>query len=429
MAVELQVPHVGESIYEVTIGEWLKGEGAFVTLDEPVVALETDKASLEVPAPTTGTVTQVLKQPGDTAQVGETIAFIEPGDAPAGGGGASQQASGGVNPNAATPSPEEKKTGSRTMTVNVGGGAAEDIRVMPAARRLLEERGLRPQDITPTGPGQRLLKEDVLRHIEIQQTEGPTTPSQAQPRPAASPSPAVAAVGGAPREEVVAMTPLRRRIAERLVQSQQTAAMLTTFNEVDMSEIFSLRKQYKEKFQEKHGSKLGFMSFFVKATIEALKEFPQINAEIRGTDIVYKRYYNIGVAVGGGKGLLVPVLKDADRMSFAEVEGGIRDFAVRAQKNKIRPDELQGGTFTISNGGVYGSLLSTPIINPPQVAILGMHGIQDRAVVVNGEIVVRPMMYLALTYDHRVIDGRESVTFLRRIKDCIEHPSRILLEV
>jgi 2-oxoglutarate dehydrogenase E2 component (dihydrolipoamide succinyltransferase) len=422
MAVELQVPHVGESIYEVTIGEWLKGEGAFVTLDEPVVALETDKASLEVPAPTTGTVTQVLKQPGDTAQVGETIAFIEPGDAPAGGGAAA------VDANAKTPSPEEQpKVGSRTMTVNVGGGAAGDIRVMPAARRLLEERGLRPQDITPTGPGRRLLKEDVLRHIEVQQSEGPATPAQS--RPVAAPAPAPVPAGSAPREEVVAMTPLRRRIAERLVQSQQSAAMLTTFNEVDMSEIFALRKQYKEKFIERHGSKLGFMSFFVKATIEALKDFPQINSEIRGTDIVYKRYYNIGVAVGGGKGLLVPVLKDADRMSFAEVEGGIRDFAVRAQKNKIRPDELQGGTFTISNGGVYGSLLSTPIINPPQVAILGMHGIQDRAVVVDGEIVVRPMMYLALTYDHRVIDGRESVTFLRRIKDCIEHPSRILLEV
>jgi len=425
MAVELQVPHVGESIYEVTIGEWLKAEGAFVTLDEPVVALETDKASLEVPAPTTGTLTQVLKKPGDTAQVGETIAFIEPGDAPAGGAT--------VDANAQTPSPDEarggNKTGSRTMTVNVGGGAAEDIRVMPAARRLLEERGLRPQDITPTGPGQRLLKEDVLRHIEVQKTEGPSTPSQAIPRPAAAAIPAAAPAGSLPLEEVVAMTPLRRRIAERLVQSQQSAAMLTTFNEVDMSEIFSLRKQYKEKFQEKHGSKLGFMSFFVKATIEALKEFPQINSEIRGSDIVYKRYYNIGVAVGGGRGLLVPVLKDADRMSFAEVEGGIRDFATRAQKNKIRPDELQGGTFTISNGGVYGSLLSTPIINPPQVAILGMHGIQDRAVVVNGEIVVRPMMYLALTYDHRVIDGRESVTFLRRIKDCIEHPTRILLEV
>lgn len=425
MAVELQVPHVGESIYEVTIGEWLKGEGSFVTLDEPIVALETDKASLEVPAPVTGTLTQVLKQPGETAQVGETIAFIEPGEAPA--GGASAQA--------LTPSPEEAgqppKVGSRTMTVNVGAGPAGEIRVMPAARRLLEERGLRPQDITPTGPGKRLLKEDVLRHIEVQKTEGPQAPSQAMPRPTAPPLPVpmAPAAGAAPREEVVPMSPLRRRIAERLVQSQQTAAMLTTFNEVDMSEIFALRKLYKESFLERHGAKLGFMSFFVKATIEALKEFPQINSEIRGTDIIYKRYYNIGVAIGGGKGLLVPVLKDADRLSFAGVEVGIRDFAVRAQKNKIRPDELQGGTFTISNGGVYGSLMSTPIINPPQAAILGMHGIQDRAVVRDGQVVVRPMMYLALTYDHRVIDGRESVTFLRRIKDCIEHPSRILLEV
>ncbi|MBL4845408.1 MAG: 2-oxoglutarate dehydrogenase complex dihydrolipoyllysine-residue succinyltransferase [Planctomycetes bacterium] len=419
MPVELQVPHVGESIYEVTIGEWLKGEGQFVQLDEPVVALETDKASLDVPAPVTGTITQVLKQPGDTAQVGETIAFIEPGEAPPDGGAA---------PAAASSSSEQPKTGSRTMTVNVGGGAGDDIVVMPAARRLLSERGLRPQDITPTGPGRRLLKEDVLRHIEMKDSEPKVAASQAAPRPAA-PSPAPASAAPAQREEIVAMSPLRRRIAERLVQSQQTAAMLTTFNEVDMSEIFALRKSYKEAFTERHGTKLGFMSFFVKATIEALKEFPALNAEVRGTNIVYKRYYNVGVAVGGGKGLVVPVIKDADRLSFAGVEQTIRDFAVRAQKNKIRPDELQGGTFTISNGGVYGSLLSTPIINPPQAAILGMHGIQERAVVRDGVVVVRPMMYLAVTYDHRLVDGRESVTFLRRIKDCIEHPSRILLEV
>ena len=425
MPVELKVPHVGESIYEVTIGEWLKGEGEFVQRDEPVVALETDKASLEVPAPTSGTVTQVLKKPGETAQVGETIAFLEAGDGPAPGAGQSQsQAAAAPSQSAAAPSGggEPKQTGSRTMTVNVGAGPAEDIRVMPAARRLLDERGLRPQDITPTGPGNRLLKEDVLRHIEAAQAEPSGAATQASPRPApAKPSGEL--------EEIVPMTPLRRRIAERLVQSQQVAAMLTTFNEVDMSEIFKLREEYKESFQKKHGAKLGFMSFFVKATIEALKDFPQLNAEIRGTDIVYKRYYNVGVAVGGGRGLLVPVIRDADRLSFAEVEGTIRDFGARAQNNKIRPDELQGGTFTISNGGVYGSLLSTPIINPPQVAILGMHGIQERPVVRDGQIVIRPMMYLALTYDHRLVDGRESVTFLRRIKDCIEHPTRILLEV
>lgn len=419
MPVELQVPHVGESIYEVTIGEWLKSEGAFVQRDEAVVALETDKASLEVPAPTSGTITQVLKKPGETAQVGETIAFIEPGEGPAPGAGDSSSAS----PAASAPQGESPQSGTRTLTVNVGGGPAEDIRVMPAARRLLDERGLRPQDITPTGPGNRLLKEDVLRHIEMAKAE-PSAATQPSPRPAQAP-----AAPSGEREEIVPMSPLRRRIAERLVQSQQTAAMLTTFNEVDMSEIYKLRAEYKESFQQKHGSKLGFMSFFVKATIEALKDFPQLNAEIRGTDIVYKRYYNIGVAVGGGRGLVVPVIRDADRLSFAEVESTIRDFGARAQNNKIRPDELQGGTFTISNGGVYGSLLSTPIINPPQVAILGMHGIQERPVVRDGEIVIRPMMYLAMTYDHRLVDGRESVTFLRRIKDCIEHPTRILLEV
>ena len=298
---------------------------------------------------------------------------------------------------------------------------------MPAARLLLERHALRPQDITPTGPGKRLLKEDVLRHLE--QVNAPAPAAQAQPQAAPrAPSPRPSAPLGE-REEVVPMTPLRRRIAERLVQSQQTTAALTTFNEVDLGEVFELRKQFKESFQERHGVKLGFMSFFVKATIEALKEFPQVNSEIRGTDVIFKHYRNIGVAVGGGKGLLVPVIRDADRLSFAEIELAIRDFAIRAKKGKIRPDELQGGTFTISNGGVYGSMLSTPIINPPQVAILGMHNIEERPVVKNGEIVIRPMMYVALSYDHRIIDGRESVTFLKRIKDCLENPARMLLEV
>lgn len=309
---------------------------------------------------------------------------------------------------------------------------------MPAARRLLDEHGLRPQDITPTGPGQRLLKEDVLRHLE--QAAAPPAPLSGAPVPGfadapapsfgATPAPAAPRVpAGAREEEVVPMTPLRRRIAQRLVQSQAEAATLTTFNEIDMSAVFELRKAYKESFAQKHGVKLGFMSFFVKATIEALKAQPALNAEIRDDAIVYKHYYDIGVAVGGGRGLVVPVLRNAERMSFAEVELAIRDFAVRAQQNKITIDELQGGTFTISNGGVYGSLLSTPIINPPQVGILGMHNIQERAVVVDGQVVVRPMIYVALSYDHRIVDGRESVTFLRRIKACIEDPSRILLEI
>jgi 2-oxoglutarate dehydrogenase E2 component (dihydrolipoamide succinyltransferase) len=319
--------------------------------------------------------------------------------------------------------------------------------MMPAARNLVERHGLRPQDITPTGPGGRLLKEDVLRHIDLAEigvapsgplarpasatramTSGPFTPVAGAPAVAPTPAPAASA-GGERRREVVRMTPLRRRIAERLVQSQQTTASLTTFNEVDMSAVFALRKEYKEAFLERHGVKLGFMSFFVKAVVEALKDQPALNASVDGENVVYNHYYDIGVAVGGGRGLVVPVIRNAERLSFAEIELTIRDFAVRAKKNKLRPDELQGGTFTVSNGGVYGSMLSTPILNPPQSGILGMHNIVERAVVVNGEVVVRPIMFVALTYDHRIVDGRESVTFLKRIKHCIEQPSRILLEV
>ncbi|MGE0710251.1 MAG: 2-oxoglutarate dehydrogenase complex dihydrolipoyllysine-residue succinyltransferase [Planctomycetota bacterium] len=435
MPVELLVPHVGESIYEVTIGEWLKGEGELVRADEPVVALETDKASLDVPAPTAGRLVKLLKRPGESAQVGEAIAVIE-ADVGAAAAAPAQMPTPGA-PVEAQPGPSD----SRTMTTMVEGDEGDDMVVMPAARRLLERHALRPQDITPTGPGRRLLKEDVLRHME--QMTMPPAAQAPTPAPAPGPGPVSRPTAAPPgrlpipfadgaeraREEVVPMTPLRRRIAERLVQSQQEAALLTTFNEVDMSAVFALRNQYKDSFAERHGVKLGFMSFFVKATIEALKEMPALNAEIRGADVVYKHYYHIGVAVGGGKGLLVPVIRDADRLSFAEIELTIRDFAVRAQKGKIRPEELQGGTFTISNGGVYGSLLSTPIVNPPQVGILGMHNVQERPVVRDGAIVARPMMYVAMSYDHRLVDGRESVTFLRRIKDCVENPTRILLEV
>jgi len=275
---------------------------------------------------------------------------------------------------------------------------------MPAAARVLAEAGRSVADAAPTGPGGRLLKEDALRAV-------------AAPRAAAR------------AEEVVPMTSLRRRIAERLVQAKQDAALLTTFNEVDMSAVMQLRKQHGEGFKERHGVKLGFMSFFVRASVDALRAFPAINAEIRGTDIVYKHYFDIGVAVGSGKGLVVPVLRDADRLGFADIEKAIADFGTRAQAGKLKPDEMQGGTFTISNGGIYGSMLSTPIVNPPQSAVLGMHAIQERPVGVDGQVVLRPMMYLALTYDHRLVDGREAVTFLRRIKDCLESPARMLLEV
>ncbi len=422
MSVELKVPHVGESIYEVTIGEWLKGEGDAVRRDEPVVALETDKASMEVPAPTSGRLTKLLKKPGDTAEIGDVIAMIEEGEAPE---AAPAAAAAAAAPAHAAPAAAEAAARATTQPMAAPAARAGDARVMPAARRLLEEHNLRPQDITPTGPGHRLLKEDVLRHIDVERAPEPAPPAAA---PAAAP-PAPRPAAGAREEEVVRMTPLRRRIAERLVQSQQTAALLTTFNEVDMSAVMALRQEYKEAFQERHGIKLGFMSFFVKATIEALKEQPELNAEIRGDTIIYKHYYDIGVAVGGGRGLVVPVIRNAERLSFAEVELTIRDFAIRAQKNKLSIDELQGGTFTISNGGVYGSLLSTPIINPPQSGILGMHNIQERPMAVNGKVEIRPMMYIALTYDHRIVDGREAVTFLKRIKECVERPSRMLLEV
>jgi len=390
MTIELKVPNVGESITEVQIGEWLKSVGDRARLDEPLVVIETDKVTVELPAPVSGRVTSVIKKRGEKAQVGDVIGIMEEGEvAPAAG--------------AAGKAPAEN---------------AEEAgpRVMPAARRALAERGLEASDPTPTGPGGRLLKEDVEAHA-------PAGPAAATG--AATP----VTTGGERQEEVVPMTPLRRRIAERLVEAQKTAAILTTFNEIDMSEVSRLRKQNQEAFQERYGIKLGFMSFFVKAAVDALRLVPQVNAELRGDSIVYRNYFDVGIAVGGGKGLVVPILRNAGRMSFAEVERSIADLAARARDNKLTLEELTGGTFTISNGGIYGSMLSTPILNPPQSGILGLHAIQDRAVVVDGEVCARPMMYVALSYDHRLVDGREAVTFLKRIKDAVESPSRLLLEV
>jgi 2-oxoglutarate dehydrogenase E2 component (dihydrolipoamide succinyltransferase) len=322
-------------------------------------------------------------------------------------------------------------------------------RVMPSARRALKARGLRPEEVTATGPGGRLLKEDVERYAgsraELGEAPLPAPKAAAEPAAKSAPEPSVKPVAepafkpppaapdrareSARQEEIVPLSPLRRRVAERLVQAQHAAALLTTFNEVDMSAVLALRQQHQPKFQERYGIKLGLMSFFVKAAIEGLKLIPQLNGEIRGNDVVYRNYYDIGVAVGGGRGLVVPVIRSAERLSFAEVERAISDLAARAKNNQLKLDELQGGTFTISNGGVYGSLLSTPIVNPPQSGILGLHAILDRAVVVDKQIVVRPMMYVALTYDHRLVDGREAVTFLKRIKECVEDPARILIEV
>ena len=409
MAIELKVPEVGESITEVEIGGWLKSVGQPVRKDEPVVTLESEKATVELAAPEAGTLGRVLKEKGATAKVGEVIGYVET-NGPARSGAATPKAQ--PSPKA-TVAPPEPRT--------------PEPRAMPAAQVALAEHHLEAQEVQGTGPGGRILKEDVLRHV-----------SQPRPVPApAVPSPPASEATPAPpeqkdntrQEEMVPMSRLRRTVAERLVAAQHNAALLTTFNEVDMGNVMALRKEHGEAFQQRYQVKLGFMSFFVKGCIDALKQFPALNAEIRENTIVYHNYFDIGVAVGSGKGLVVPVLRNAERMSFAEVEMAIGDFGRRAKDNKLKLEELQGGTFTISNGGVYGSLLSTPIVNPPQSGVLGLHAIQDRPVAREGNVVIRPMMYLALTYDHRLVDGREAVSCLKRLKETIENPARMLLEI
>lgn len=405
MAVqELKVPAVGESITEVQIGDWLVPEGKNANKEEAVVVIETDKVTVELPAPVTGTVTKVLKRKGDTASVGEVIGFME--------AGAAATKSAPKEPAKDAPkeaAKEPAKPTAKPADAPKSSAASSDARVMPSAAREMAQSGLSTKDVTPSGPGGRILKEDVQRAAAERSTKGP--------------------VAGSRGEEVVPLTPLRKRIAQRLVEAQSTAALLTTFNEIDMTNAMALRKEHQEAFVARHGIKLGFMSLFVKAAIDALKLVPQVNAEMRGDAIVFKQYYDIGVAVGGGKGLVVPVIRNAERLSFAEVEKTIAELAGRAQSGKLTLEELQGGTFTISNGGIYGSLLSTPIVNPPQSGILGLHAIQERPIALNGQVVIRPMMYVALTYDHRLVDGREAVTFLKRIKECVENPTRMLIEV
>lgn len=401
MAVELKVPTMGESITEVTIGDWLVRPGAFVAEDAPVVVVESDKVNLEVPAPKGGVLIEILKQSGESAMVGDVIGILEEG----------------AEATASAPAAAAQKAAEPAATPAASG---EPARVTPAARRVLAERQLEAADVTATGPGGRLLKEDVLRH------QGTTAKVAAEaPKAAASPTGATPARA----TERKRMSALRKTVARRLVEAQQNAALLTTFNEVDMSPVMGLRKEHQDAFVERYGLKLGFMSFFVKAVVEGLKQFPAINARIDGEEVVYHNYYDIGVAVGGGRGLVVPVIRDAERLSFAGIEQTITDFGKRARDNKLTIDELQGGTFSITNGGVYGSLLSTPIINPPQSGILGMHGIKDRPIAENGQVVIRPMMYIALTYDHRIVDGREAVSFLKTVKELVEAPVRILLEV
>ncbi|MBF5042139.1 2-oxoglutarate dehydrogenase complex dihydrolipoyllysine-residue succinyltransferase [Aggregicoccus sp. 17bor-14] len=410
MAVEIKVPPLGESITEAVIGKWNKKAGDAVSADEPLVVLETDKVTIDVPAPAAGTLGSIAFKDGDKVTVGAVLGTIEAGA----GAGASAPAAAAAAP-AAAPAPA------------AAAPAGQDgQRITPTARRMAEDHGLDPAQLKGSGAGGRITKEDVLGHVK-----GGAPAPASTPAPAAAPAPAAPSGprANAAREERVKMTPLRRRVAERLVMAQSTAAILTTFNEVDMGGVMAVRKQYNEKFQAKHGVKLGFMSFFVRAAIEALKAFPQINAEIDGEDVVFKKYYDIGVAVSGTRGLVVPVIRDADQLGLADLEKKIAEFGQKAKNDKLALADLQGGTFTISNGGTFGSMLSTPILNPPQTGILGMHNIVERPVARDGQVVIRPVMYLALSYDHRLVDGREAVQFLVRIKDCIEDPTRMLLEV
>ena len=416
--LSLKVPALGESITEATLGAWKRAEGDEVTADEPLVEVESEKATLEVPSPGAGILRKILRQAGETVAVGDVIAEIDQV------GTGTQPAAPRPAPAAAAPAPAPVTTAApapaATPAKSTNGG---NVRAAPSARRAMAESGIAPEDVKGSGRGGRISKPDVDRALAEQASAPVPTPIVDPPTLVARP----ASDGG--RERVVPMSPLRRTVARRLVEAQHTAAILTTFNEIDMSNVLALRERYQDRFVKAHGIKLGFMSFFVKAAIDALKAFPAVNAEVRGNDIVYKDHYDIGVAVGGGKGLVVPVVRDAERLSFAELELAIADLATRAKENKLTMKELEGGTFTISNGGVYGSLLSTPILNPPQSGILGLHSIQKRPVVKDDAVVARPMMYIALSYDHRLIDGREAVQFLVRIKECVEDPDRVLLEV
>jgi 2-oxoglutarate dehydrogenase E2 component (dihydrolipoamide succinyltransferase) len=399
MATELRVPTLGESVTEATIATWFKKPGEAVAVDEMLCELETDKVTVEVPSPVAGTLGEIIAAEGTTVGVDALLATINEGAAAA-------APAAKIEAPAAAPAP------------------AKDVEDAPSAKKLMAEKGLDPEQVTGTGRDGRIMKEDV------QNAAAPAPVATPAPAPAAPAAPrAPVAADDAAREERVKMTRLRQTIARRLKDAQNTAAMLTTYNEVDMSAVMDLRNEYKALFEKKHGVKLGFMSFFVKACTHALAEVPEVNAEIDGTDLVYKNFVHMGVAVGTPTGLVVPVVRDADQMGFAAIEKTIAELGLRARDGKLSMAEMQGGTFTISNGGVYGSLMSSPILNPPQSGILGMHKIQDRPVVVDGQIVIRPMMYLALSYDHRVVDGKGAVTFLVRVKEALEDPRRLLMDL
>jgi 2-oxoglutarate dehydrogenase E2 component (dihydrolipoamide succinyltransferase) len=422
VAAEIHVPELGGSVADATVGRWLKQEGEAVKSGEALVELETDKINFEVEAEQDGVLESISKDEGETVNVGEVIGTIGEGDGAALGEEQEKQ------PQAEQEEPEAEESGDETSN---GHRELEDGagRASPSVRKLAQEYEVDLAEVTGSGSGGRITRDDVERLIREQsrpaapeKTEEPERDGEAQPAPAAS------ADGRAALEERVRVSRRRQTIAQRLVESQQTAAMLTTFNEADMSAVMELRKRRKESFQERTGARLGFMSFFTKAAIGALKAFPKVNAELQGSELILKKYYDIGVAVSTDEGLVVPVLRDADHKNFAEIEQGIADLATKAREGKLTLDDLRGGTFTITNGGIFGSLVSTPILTLPQVAILGMHKIQERPVVVEGEVTVRPMMYLALSYDHRVIDGAEAVSFLVRIKELVEDPESLLLE-
>ncbi|MEA2831753.1 MAG: hypothetical protein QOF22_2501 [Bradyrhizobium sp.] len=412
---EIRVPTLGESVTEATIGRWFKKAGDAVAVDEPLVELETDKVTIEVPAPSAGTLGDIVAKDGETVAVGALLGQINEGAAGAA---------------AAKPAPPSAKAAAPAAVAAAAPAPIQktpptDAPLAPSVRKISAESGIDAATVPGSGKDGRVTKGDMLAAIE-KAASAPTPINQ----PAASlqvraPSPA----DDAAREERVKMTRLRQTIARRLKDVQNTAAMLTTFNEVDMSHIMTMRTQYKDVFEKKHGSKLGFMGFFAKACVQALKDIPAVNAEIDGTDIIYKNYYHLGVAVGTDKGLVVPVVRDCDQKSIAEIEKSIADFGRRARDGQLKIDEMQGGTFTITNGGIYGSLMSTPILNAPQSAILGMHKIQDRPVAVGGKVEIRPMMYLALSYDHRVVDGKEAVSFLVRVKESLEDPARLVLDL
>jgi 2-oxoglutarate dehydrogenase E2 component (dihydrolipoamide succinyltransferase) len=423
MATEIRVPTLGESVTEATVARWLKKIGDAVNVDDPVVELETDKVTLEVNASAAGTITDIAAEEGSNVEVGGLLGTIGDGSAkPAAKPAAPKKETKKAEPAASpAPAPKPAPAPAAAPTAASNGGAALE-RSGPAVRKLVAEQGIDTSTVSGTGKDGRITKGDVLA--------GPGQGGAvARPAPLPSPAPAQAREGEAPREQRVRMTRLRKRIAERLKEAQNTAAMLTTFNEVDMSAAMRLREQYRDSFEKKHGVRLGFMSIFVKASILALKELPAVNAQIDGDDIVYKNHYDFGIAVGTEQGLVVPVVRDCDRLSFADIEKTIGDLGRRARDGKLGLDELSGGTFTITNGGVYGSLMSTPILNPPQSGILGLHKIEKRPVAVGDKVEIRPMMYVALSYDHRIVDGREAVTFLVRVKEAVESPERILLDM